>query len=209
MIDFVEYLNLPEKAALILVAGYLVLLVVGAILDLKKKAVPEFMNVRKFFARKKQERETLAEVKTTLDAVKKQLSEVNAHYSADNITKRNDWMSWVNNKAETYDTSIASLTEKLDKNNSMLLAIRIDNMRSEIINFAACVIDDNYPATHEQFNRMFKLYGEYEDILEQNKLTNGEANVAIRIINEAYETRMRKHSFVEETRWREHNLLEG
>lgn len=206
MIDYVEYLNLPTKAALFLVAGYLVLLIVGAILDFKKKAVPEFMNLRKYFARKKQERETLAEVKTTLDAVKKQLSEVNSHYSSDNITKRNDWMKWVNNKAEVYDTSIASLTEKLDKNNSMLLSIRIDNMRSEIINFAACVIDDDYPATHEQFNRIFKLYGEYENILEQNKMTNGEANVAMRIIKESYEVRMRKHRFVEDTRWHEHNL---
>ena len=197
MIDYVEYLNLPAKAAIILVTGYLILLVIGAILDFKKKAVPEFMNIRKYFARKRQERETVAEVKQLL-------SEFNGHYSADNITKRNDWMAWVNKKAEVYDTSIASLNEKLDKNNSMLLSIRIDNMRSAIINFAACVIDDNYPATHEQFNRIFKLYAEYENILEQNKMTNGEANVAMRIIKEAYEVRMRKHRFVEDTRWHEH-----
>lgn len=200
MIDYVEYLNLPTKAAICLVAGYLVLLIVGAILDFKKKAVPEFMNLRRYFARKKQERETLAEVKTLL-------SEVNAHYSADNITKRNDWMAWVNKKADVYDTSIASLNEKLDTNNSMLLSIRIDNMRSEIINFAASAIDDAFPATHEQYNRIFKVYAEYEAILKENNMTNGETSVAIRIINESYETRMRKHAFVEDTRWPDHNNL--
>ena len=35
-------------------------------------------------------------------------------------------------------------------------------------------------------------------------MTNGEATVAMRIIKEAYETRMRKHGFVEDTRWHDH-----
>lgn len=205
MIDYVEYLHLPAKAAIVLVAGYLLLLVIGAILDVKKKAVPEFMNARKYFARKKQERVILAETKETLEAVKKQLSEINAHYSADNIAMRDGWMKGVDQKLADTDKWRTRVADSLDKNNAITLSILIEHKRSEIIDFASKVIDNEYPATHEQYNRIFKVYAEYEAILKENKMTNGETSVAIRIINESYETRMRKHAFVEDTRWPDHN----
>lgn len=52
--------------------------------------------------------------------------------------------------------------------------------------------------TREQFNRVFKLYAEYEEIIEANGLTNGEVDIAYRIIKESYETHMRNHTFVED-----------
>ena len=52
--------------------------------------------------------------------------------------------------------------------------------------------------TKEQFNRIFRLYKEYEDIIAQNKLTNGEVDIAYRIITESYEEHMRDHTFVED-----------
>lgn len=219
MLDYIRYLNLPTKAAIILVALFLILQVIGEILEVKGKVVPEAIKIRKYFARKKQEKKTLAdvqaaldtdqktlsEVKKTLEEVQKTLSEINVHYSTDNITKRDGWMSSVNQQLSDTQEWREELDKKIDKNNAITLAILIENKRSEIINFASSVIDDAFPATHEQFNRVFKLYAEYEAILEENKMTNGEATVAMRIINEAYETRMRKHGFVEDTRWREHN----
>jgi len=128
------------------------------------------------------------------------LDEFNLHYDADNITKRNDWMHWVDHQAEVYDNSIAEIEKKLDRNNEITLGLLIDSKRNTIIDFAAKVVDDNYPATHEQFRRIFKLYEEYEAIIEENGLTNGEVDVAYRIISESYEERMRNRTFVEDVR---------
>ena len=61
-------------------------------------------------------------------------------------------------------------------------------------------IDENKPVTREQFHRIFKLYKEYEDIIKKNNMTNGEVDIAIRIIKESYEKHMRHHSFVEDIR---------
>ena len=39
-----------------------------------------------------------------------------------------------------------------------------------------------------------------EDIIKKNNMTNGEVDIAIRIIKESYEKHMRHHSFVEDIR---------
>lgn len=62
------------------------------------------------------------------------------------------------------------------------------------------MIDENFAVTREQFNRVFKLYDEYEDLLKQNNLKNGETDIAYRIIKHSYETHMRNHTFIEDVR---------
>lgn len=54
--------------------------------------------------------------------------------------------------------------------------------------------------TKEQFNRIFKIYEEYEVLIKANGMTNGEVDIAIRIIREAYENHMRDHTFIEDIR---------
>ena len=200
MKDYIEYLNLPEKVGIVIIALFLFSQVVGELLELKGKMVPEFMKVRKYFARKRTERETLAEVRTTLDAVKKQLTEIDAHYSKDNIAMRDGWMNGVNQALADINNWRSEFDKKLDDNSATTLDILIENLRSSIISFASYVIEEKNPVTREQFNRIFKIYAKYESILEENHMTNGEANVAMRIINESYETHTRNHSFVEDIR---------
>lgn len=200
MISFVEYLKIPGAAALGIIVAFFVIQVIGEILEFKGKVVPEIMKIRKYFARKKQEREMLAKVPEMLEKAEKIIEDFNSHYSADNITKRDIWMQWVNHQAEVYDDSIAEIKRKLDENNEITLGLLIDSKRNTIIDFAAKVVDDNYPATHEQFRRIFKLYDEYEEIIKENGLTNGEVDVAHRIIEESYEERVRNRTFVEDVR---------
>ena len=145
---------------------------------------------------------TLQKVPETLDGVQKLLSNVDAHYSHDNITIRDTWMSDVNRRLAEAETAreenrqcIRSLETKLDKNNEDTLSLLIDSKRNTIINFADLVIDENKPVTREQFHRIFKLYKEYEDIIKKNNMTNGEVDIAIRIIKESYEKHMRHHSY--------------
>lgn len=200
MKEYIEYLNLPTKVGILIVGLYLALQIVGELMEVKGKVVPEFMKLRKYFARKKTERETLAEVRTTLDAVKKQLSDIDAHYSKDNIAMRDGWMNGVNQALADINNWRKDFDEKLDKNSETTLDILIENLRSAVISFASYVIEEKNPVTREQFNRIFKIYAKYEAILDEYDMTNGEANVAMRIIRESYETHTRNHSFVEDIR---------
>ena len=179
---------------------FLILNVVGEVLTVKGKVVPEIMNIRKYFARKKKERETLAEMMATLPEVKKSLNELNAHYSADNIKMRDGWMDSVNTALKDINSWRADFDKKLDENSENTLDILIENKRSAIINFASFVIEESNPVTREQFNRIFRLHKGYEKIISSKGLTNGEVDIAIRIIRESYEQHMRNHTFVEDVR---------
>ena len=200
MTDYIAYLNLPAKAGIAIIALYAMLQLLGEILEIKGKTVPEIMKVRKYFARKKQERETLAETRETLTAVRKKLEEIDAHYSSDNITQRNAWITGVNKSLETLDSWRADMEKKLDDNNAITLDILVENLRGSVIGFASYVIDEKNMVTHEQFNRIFKIYAKYEAVLKANKMTNGEADTAMRIIREAYDDHLRNHTFLEDLR---------
>jgi len=204
MLGYLEYLNLPSKVAIVIVLVLVVMNLVGEILEFKGKVVPEFVKMRKFFSRKKAEREDTAQ---TLKAVKQLLGDVNAHYSEDNITKRNNWMNWVNCRADIYDQSIADIsssladvTRALNDNTKMTEELFVQNSRDRIIDFATKVSDDSVMVSREEFNRIFKVYRKYEAFLEERGLTNGEIDVVYRIIAESYENHMKNHSFIEDVR---------
>ena len=217
MLNYLEYLNSPIKVTTFLVGVFLVIQIVGEILEFKGKVVPEFIKIRKYFARKKKERQALSQMTVLLDEhnqmaktlkeVNRVLAEIDKHYSKDNISMRDGWMKEVNDhisssekKREEQDSLIRELSEKLDRNNADTLSILIDNKRNTIINFASYVVYDKCSVTREQFKRIFKLYEEYEDIIEKNGLTNGEVDIAYRIITEEYEKHLKNHTFVEDIR---------
>lgn len=210
MIGYLEYLGIPVCVGIFVIGFLCFLQIIGAILEFRGKVVPEILSIKKYFHRKAKERKALSELPTVLDDFKQVpttlkdvqtlLSNVDKHYSEDNITKRNEWMNDVNNRLEMYDKLVNEFGKKLDKNNADTLSLLIDNKRSTIINFASFVADEKNSVTREQFNRIFKIYEEYEDIIKQNGLTNGEVDIAYRIITEAYENHMRNHSFIEDIR---------
>ena len=200
MLDYIEYLGLPAQLTILIVGVFLIMQIAGELLEFKGKVVPECMKIRKYFARKKAEKQFLKDAAATLEDVRRSLGEINAHYSTDNITMRDRWISYVNQRLDQYDENIAELGRKLDTNNSDTLSILIDNKRNSIIDFASLVIDEEKPVTKEQFNRIFKIYEEYEVLIKANGMTNGEVDIAIRIIREAYENHMRDHTFIEDIR---------
>jgi len=200
MLNYIEYLNMPTKAAVCLVGLYLLMNVVGELLEFKGKIVPEFMKIRKYFARKKKEREDFMKAAQLL-------SEVNLHYSQDNITKRDEWMSWVNDRAAVYDDSIKEIKENFENvvqalkdNTKMTEEMFIQNSRDRIIDFAAKAGNENSMVSREEFNRIVKVYEKYERFLEEHDLTNGEIDIAYRIIRESYEKHMKNHTFIEDIR---------
>lgn len=200
MLNYIEYLNIPSKVAIVLVVLFFTLQAIGEFLSFKGKAVPEIINLRKYFARKKAERETIRKMPEMMGEVKSLLDDVKKHYSEDNIAMRDDWIKSVNKRLEKNDKFVKDINEKLVENGKDITSILIDNKRNDIINFASHVIDENYDVTREQFNRIFRIYEEYEQIIKERNLTNGEVDIALRIIQESYENHMKNHSFVEDVR---------
>lgn len=204
MLNYFEYLDMPVQIGVIIIGCFLVMQIIGELLEFKGKVVPEFLKIRKYFARKASEKNEVAQ---TLKEVRQLLNDVNTHYSEDNITKRNAWMDWVNERTAAYDESIvdfhaslAKVTEALHANTSLTEEMFIQTSRDRIIDFATKVADEESPVSREEFNRIFKVYNKYEKYLEAHGMTNGEIDIAYRIIRESYEIRLRNHAFIEDIR---------
>ena len=201
LLQYLEHLKAPGWLIIGILALLVIANVIGTILDLKGKVVPEYMNIRGYFRRKKAEKNALQHLPDIVvkfqdfDMTKLQstIQEFNSHYNTDNINKRDAWMSTVNQHMHSSEPILNEIK-------SDLLEIKIENMRSAILDFAAKVIKEDYPATREQFNKIFKQHARYEEIIEQYKLTNGEVDIAYQIIKEAYQARLRDSSFVEDIR---------
>lgn len=178
--------------------------VVGEFLEFKGKVVPEFLKIRKFFLRRKAEKE---EVHQTLHRVEQMLSDVNSHYSADNITKRDNWIKSISEKSVMYNDSIiainktlAEVTAELKDNTRLTEEMFVQSSRDRIIDFAAKLVAGTEVVSREEFNRIFKVYDKYESYITERGLTNGEVDVSIRLIRESYEEHMRNHTFIEDMR---------
>lgn len=204
MINYIEYLGIPLKIAIVLVAIFFAMQAIGEFLEFKGKVVPEFFKIRKWFTRRKREK---AEAAQTLKDVRVLLNDVNSNYSADNIAKRDGWMQWVNNRAEVYDESIKQLREALTEvmqalkdNTKLTEEMFIQSSRDRIIDFATKTSNENVMVSREEFNRIFKVYAKYEKYLEEHKMTNGEVDINYQIIKESYEQRLRDHAFTEDIR---------
>lgn len=200
MINYLEYLNAPTKIGAIIILAFLIMQIIGEVLEFVGKVVPEIFKVRKFFARKNKEKK---EMNDTLQQVKTLLNDVNQHYSDDNISKRDKWMQWVNERAVIYDASVAELTgmkDTLSSNNELTLDLYIDIHRNRIIDFASKVSNEKVPVSREEFNRIFKTHDKYEAILKKYNMTNGEVDIAMRIIEDSYAIHMKNRSFIEDVR---------
>lgn len=200
LIKGIEFLGIPMTIAIIAVGLFLILQIIGEFLEFKGKAVPEFIKIRKYFKRRKEEK---LQQKALLEKVQKSLDEINIHYNDDNITKRNEWMERVNNGLEEHNKIFQDLMlfqDALKTNNELTLDLYINVNRNRIIDFASKVANENVAVSREEFNRIFKVYNDYEAIIEQHGKTNGEVNVAYRIITEAYEAHMKHHTFIEDLR---------
>ena len=200
MISYIEYIDLPSKVGISIICLFVVIQVVGEILEFKGKVVPEFVKIRKYFSRKRRERQMAEDVFSSINDMKKYMEEISKHYSPERIKYRDEWIDSVNKRLAQSDAMTQELNKKLDRNNRATLSLLVDSKRNALINFASRVVDEDAPATREQFNRAFKLYDEYEKLITENGLTNGEVDIAHRIIEDSYEAHMRNNSFIEDVK---------
>lgn len=209
MHNYIEFFNkMPIWLLVGLMAAFGLMQAIGEILEFKGKVVPEFMKVRKWVARRRKERKATAEMAELMPSLKSVpealeratalLQSVEVHYNEDNIALRNKWMDGVDSNIGEIRRWMQEMSVKMDKNNEDTLEIRIENMRDTIIDFASYVGKEENAVTREQFNRVFKLYDKYEGILAKNGRTNGEVDIAIRIIQDSYKKHLMSHGFVED-----------
>ena len=227
MRNYIEFFdNLPLWVVVSLMAIFGITQGIGELLEFKGKIVPEFMKIRKRIARKKREKEalsklpdfldkqesTLSEVATTLTDVKELYKDIQCHYSEDNIAKRDGWMREVNEhivdsehrkieQAKVMQEQaivMKQLADKLDKNSADTLKILIDNKRNYLLDFTTKAVDMNCPLTKEQYQRFFTVHSEYEQLIEDNGMVNGQVDVAYDIVTKSFEERMKKHAFIED-----------
>lgn len=199
MEQFIEFFKLAGPWAAGLLGAWIILNLIGEALDKTGKLVPAFMKIRTCIKKRKQAKQ---EREQLLIDVKTLLADVNAHYSEDNISKRNEWMNWVNQRAKVYDASVQDLVtlhKSVDKNNSLTIKMYIDQCRTRINDFSGQVLRNDRPFTREEFRRVFDLYEEYELILKENHLTNGQVEVSMKLIREDYERRTREGAFLEDS----------
>lgn len=227
MLNFIDYLKIPQNTAFVLVCVFFAMQGIGEFLEFKGKIVPEFLKIRKRIVRKKKEKEalsklpdfldrqesTLSEVATTLTDVKKLYKDIQTHYSEDNISKRDGWMKEVNEHIvdsekrrceqakvmQEQAKAIQLLTDKLDKNNADTLKILIDNKRNYLLDFTSKAVDMNYPLSKEQYQRFFNVHTEYEQLIEDNGMINGQVDVAYDVVTRSFEERLKKHAFIEDS----------
>lgn len=200
MISYLEYLNAPTKVGFAIIACFIIMQVIGEFLEFKGKVVPEFLKIRKFFLRRKAEKE---EVRQMLQRVEQKLTDVNSHYSADNITRRDEWMKQVNTYGDSIiaiNETLSEVTKELKSNTNLTEEMFVQSSRDRIIDFATKVADESVVVSREEFNRIFKVHDRYEKYIEEHGLTNGEVDVSIQVIREAYEARMKNHAFIEDIR---------
>ena len=75
--------------------------------------------------------------------------------------------------------------KKLDSIENLVLNMRIENMRKTLLGFASDVASGK-PFTKEQYDEMFMLYADYEDLLEERDMTNGRVEISMEIVKDTY-----------------------
>lgn len=91
-------------------------------------------------------------------------------------------------RSDRRDEEISSDIKKLTQ---MFVDKEIDDMRWSINSFATNV-SEGKPCNKDSFKHCIHVYEKYERILEENGLENGEVEISMELINEAYKEKLKE-----------------
>lgn len=91
-------------------------------------------------------------------------------------------------RSDRRDEEIAADIKKLTR---MFVDKEIDDMRWEINNFATNV-SEGKPCNKDSFTHCIHMYEKYEKILEEHGMENGEVEISMELINEAYKQKLKE-----------------
>lgn len=85
---------------------------------------------------------------------------------------------------------ISKISQGIDEIKDTLLKDNIEKKRKSILDFCSS-LSNNQKQNNEAFNDIFRTYANYEQILKDNKLENGQAEESMKFIREKYQERLR------------------
>ena len=91
---------------------------------------------------------------------------------------------------ERSDKRDEEISNDIKKLTQMFVEKEIDDMRWEINNFATNV-SEGKPCNKDSFKHCMHIYEKYEEILKENGMENGEVEISMEIIEEAYKQKLR------------------
>lgn len=89
------------------------------------------------------------------------------------------------------DIRYEQISNDIKKLTRMFVDKEIDDMRWEINNFATNV-SEGKPCNKDSFTHCIHIYEKYEKILQENGLENGEVEISMELINEAYKQKLKE-----------------
>ena len=198
IMDAIEYLGIPGTIGVGIIALFLIMQIIGELVECTGKVVPEFLKIRKYFKRKKEEEQ---EKMQTFKDMQKLLK----YYNDDNIARRNTWMQGVDDRAVSCRSEMSDMkeallqvTQALSINTKMTEDMFVESSRDRIISFAEKAADYDIVLSREQFRRIDRVYQDYERFLEERGRQNGEVDIAYEAIQDGYRHRLQHHAFLED-----------
>lgn len=216
LIEALGIWGVPTGILIILFVIFVFMQITGEIIEWCGKTAPIWLKLRKLItkrrdARKKKE----AERDNALIEATKAIKEFNKHYNPEAIKKRDDWMCWVNKRADVYDASVNDLVslkklienmrEDQKYNSEIASQLYKDFCRNRILDFAHALINARKaekPAIYsrEEFKKIRAIHTDYEKFLRRYGGTNGEVDDAMEIIRKAEIGELPNIEFLEDLR---------
>lgn len=155
--------------AYVFIAVILILVGIKFIVSLFEWIVRKLSLETKWMRQKREEHDLLIKTSQNLTALQKKHEE---------DVKRSD------QRDEEISNDIKKLTQ-------MFVDKEIDDMRWSINSFATSV-SEGKPCNKDSFKHCIHVYEKYEKILEENGLENGEVEISMELINDAYKQKLKE-----------------
>ena len=105
--------------------------------------------------------------------------------------KHKDDMEQERKHIDEMQKHIEDMQKGMQKLTEMFVDKEINDMRWEINNFATKV-SEGKPCNKDSFKHCIHTYEKYEKLLEENNLENGEVEISMLIVNEAYKQKLKE-----------------
>ena len=89
---------------------------------------------------------------------------------------------------------ISKISQGIDDIKNTLLEDNIEKKRKSILDFCSSLSNDQ-KQNSEAFNDIFRTYADYEQILKDNGMENGQAEESMKFIREKYQEKLRNGEF--------------
>lgn len=208
--------GVPTVIISIVIGLFILMQVTGEIVEWCGKTAPAWLKLRKLITKRRDAKKQKEEARdqALIDATKA-IQEFNSHYNPTAIEKRNEWMTWVNNRAEVYDASVSDLIalkslikdmrEDQKYNAEIASQLYKDFCRNRILDFSHGIInarkaDKPIIYSREEFKKIRTIHQDYEQFLSRYGGTNGEVDDAMKVIRKAESGEIDNIEFLEDLR---------